>query len=63
MIVATTFPFASSRAASFGLSRTSVTWPATWLITVWMWKRWPATETTGGRCASSTNATRGFELA
>ena len=63
VIVATTLPEASSRFASLGLSRTSVTSFATWSITVWMWKRWPPTATTGGMPSSSTNATRGFELA
>ena len=63
VIVATTLPDASSRDASSGLSLTSVTSFATWSMTDWMWKLLPATVTTEGSPSSSTNATRGFELA
>ena len=43
-MVATTLPSASSRAASAGPMRTSVTCFATSSITVCRWKRWPATD-------------------
>ena len=63
VIVATTSPFRSSRAASSRDIRTSLTFWPTLAIVASTSKVSPAIVTVCGRLASSTNATRGFELA
>ena len=63
VIVATISPFRSSRAASERESRTSLTFRLTRRMVASTSKRWPARVIVCGSPASSTSATRGFELA